>query len=199
VEVPPYYRVVPPELDAESRFDSAASVIRIKPGSGFGDGTHETTQLCLTALGAFVRAGFRPEIVLDFGAGSGILAVAAALTGARVEAVEIDAAALDGARLNARLNGVEQAIDFRQRLEQPARAFDLVLANVLLHVLMDFAEPLCARVSRRGRAVLSGLLGTDVPAILARYRPLLAPMRADVFERGEWRAVVFTGHAGDQT
>ena len=77
-------------------------------------------------------------------------------------------------------------------MSKPARRFDLVMANILSPVLLDHAEALCARQSRDGRMVLSGLVATDVPAILARFKPRLAPMKAETYERGEWRAVVFS-------
>jgi ribosomal protein L11 methyltransferase len=168
-------------------------ILRIHPTSAFGDGTHETTQLCLLGLGHFLRTGFRPKAVLDFGAGSGILAIAAASFGARVEAVEIDENASESARHNACLNGVADLIDFRTRLSEPSRPSSLVLANVVRKVLLDYATALCARQARDGKMILSGLLTTDVPEVLACYKPLLQPMAAQVYERREWRAVVFEG------
>jgi ribosomal protein L11 methyltransferase len=193
VDIPPYWKVVPPGVGAPAPgVDGSVSLIRIAPGVGYGTGTHETTQLCLLALGFLLRSGFAPRTALDFGAGSGILSIGAALSGARVEAVEIDERALDHARDNARLNGLETQIDCRTRLSQPAREFDLVFANILRSVLLEYAEDLCRRQSRRGRMILSGLVATDVPDVLARYKPLLAPMGAQVYERGEWRAIVFS-------
>jgi ribosomal protein L11 methyltransferase len=168
------------------------SLLRIKPGPGFGLGTHETTQLCLLGLGHLLRTGFKPQTVLDFGTGSGILAIGAALSGARVEAVEIDEMAIEHARENAALNDVDELIEFRTRTSEPARQFDLVFANIVYLVLLENAEALCARQLRSGRMILSGLFGTDVPGILARFKPLLIPMTAQVYERGEWRAVVFS-------
>lgn len=193
VEIPPYWKVLPPWTRPEAR-DRVEGVplLRVQPGAGFGDGTHASTQLCLLALGFFSRTTFRPATVLDFGTGSGILAIAAAKLGARVEAIDIDELALENARENARLNAVETFIECRTRLREPAHEFDFVLANILRSVLVESAEALCTRQSRTGRMILSGLVPTDVPSVLARYKPLLAPMRAQVYERGEWRAVVFS-------
>ena len=192
IDLPPYWRVLPPSVALSERGPvSNLSLLRIKPGRGFGVGNHETTQLCLLGLGHYLRTGPCPRTVLDFGAGSGILAVAAALSGAHVQAVEIDELAIENARENAALNGVEPLIEFRTHLSEPAEPFDLVLANILNKVLLDHADALCARQSRFGQMILSGLFGTDVPGILARYRPLLAPMTPEVYERGDWRAVVF--------
>jgi ribosomal protein L11 methylase PrmA len=73
-----------------------------------------------------------------------------------------------------------------------ARELDLVFANIVNPVLLEIGDALCARQSRHGRMTLSGLVATDVPSILARYKPLLAPMGAQVYERGDWRAIVFS-------
>jgi ribosomal protein L11 methyltransferase len=192
IDIPPFWRVLPAEIDPSTRGPLGnLTLIRIRAGHGFGIGTHETTQLCLLGLGHLLRTDPKPATVLDFGAGSGILAVAAALCGARVEAIEIDERAIENARENAALNGVESQIELRTHLSEPAPSFDLVLANILNQVLLAHAEQLCARQSRKGQMILSGLFGTDVPGILARYKPLLAPMTAEIYERGDWRAIAF--------
>ena len=193
IDVSPHWRVLPPWVEPEVQGHvDGVRLIRINPGAGFGLGTHETTQLCLLALGHFLRTGLRPATALDFGSGSGILAIGAALSGARVEAVEINERALENARENATLNHVEQLIEFRTQLTEPVREFDLVFANIVNPVLLEIGKALCARQSRHGRMTLSGLVATDVPSILARYKPLLAPMSAQVYERGDWRAIVFS-------
>src|SRR5512142_2344151 len=169
IDIPPFWRVLPPEVDPSTRGPSNnLSLLRIKPGHGFGIGTHETTQLCLLALGHLLRTGSRPRTVLDFGAGSGILAIAAALSGARGQAVEIDARSIENGRETAVLNGVAPLIEWRTQLSDPAPQFDIVLANILNRVLLEHAEQLCTRQARPGRMILSGLFGTDVPGILAR-------------------------------
>jgi ribosomal protein L11 methyltransferase len=189
IDVGSYWHVLPPWVDAP---DDDVPVIRIDPGGGaFGTGTHETTQLCLLAIGNLLRTGFRPETVLDFGSGSGILSIAAARFGARVEAVEIDPGSVERSEVNAALNDVAGLIEHRARMSEPARTYDLVAANILSSVLTLHADDVCQRVSRSGRLVLSGLVATDVPVILARYKPRLTGMKAQVFERGNWRAIVF--------
>jgi len=165
--------------------------ITIAPGKGFGDGRHETTQLCLLAIGYLLRSQIAPKRMLDFGAGNGILGIAAALTGAKVECVEIDEFALDEARRNAALNGVLSAFEFRTTLSAPPVTFELIGANILLSVLIDFAEQLTQRLATNGYLVLSGLTATDVPSLLGKYRSLLPQHRHNVFERGEWRAILF--------
>lgn len=192
VEIPPFWRVIPPWVEATSPSSAQVTVLRINPGRGFGIGNHETTQLCLLGFAHFLRAGFHPRTVLDFGSGSGILAIAAALSGASVHAVEIDDLAIDNARENAALNGVEHLITFHKELPEPAAPFDLVFANILNRVLLTYAEALSARQSRSGRMILSGLFGTDVPGVLSCYRQLLEGMQPSVHEREDWRAIVFS-------
>ncbi len=198
IEIPPYFRVLPPDMPPNAFGPPGnMTLLRLKSGIGFGVGTHETTQLCLLAMGHFLRSGSQPCSVLDFGAGSGILAIGAALSGARVEAIENHLPSLENARENVSLNGVDTRVDLRTELSEPPRTFDLVIANILNRVLLEFAEPLCQRLSRHGRMILSGLVATDVPSILGRYRPLLESMVAQVHERGDWRAIVFA--PGSQT
>ena len=164
------------------------------PGAGFGTGEHPTTHLCLQALGFLLERVARPARVLDFGTGSGILAVGAALAGALVEAVEIDAQALAHARDNASLNGVSRTIDFRSAMSRDGAVFDIVMANILQGVLVKHAAELCVRLSRGGHLVLSGLTAPDVPAVVAAYQPMLGHLRWDVYARDEWRAILFSAH-----
>lgn len=186
IELAPYWTITAPGEVAGGRGTS----IVLEPGAGWGTGAHPSTVLCLQALGYLSRR--RPERVLDFGAGSGILAIGAALFGATVDAVEIDPAALEHARRNAALNRVEHALTYSTTLREPPEVFDLVVANILRPILVDFAPALAARTSRAGHLVLAGLVATDVPFIVAAYAPLLAPMAPRVYERGEWRCVVFS-------
>lgn len=192
IDLAPYWQVLPPwKGDA---IIPGRRILRINPGAGFGTGTHETTQLCLTALAEAhaSRAGLFKGDCLDFGSGSGILAIGAALLGAQVDAVEIDELAIDNARENARLNGVESMIRYSKNLP-PARAYPIVIANILKPVLMEFAPALCARLSAGGLLVLSGLVDADVEPIVARFESLLPPGFAAprVGVNGEWRSVVF--------
>lgn len=184
IDVPPFWRIRPP-LGA---IDGGVPLF-VQPGAGFGDGAHETTQLCLQAIAAGPRTpGYR---VLDFGAGSGILAIAAARLGAVVDAVEIDEAALEHARENARSNEVASRIHFRRRLDESMGPYDLILANILREVLLREAEQLVGRLGRGKMLALSGLVATDVPEIIARYSAALDGRRPQVHRRGEWCAVVF--------
>jgi len=172
------------------------TTIFIEPGVGFGTGLHETTRLCLVALAAWHRGGGPLERVLDYGAGSGILGIAAAVLGARaVDAVEIDATVHAAILSNAARNGVADRV--RVAAAPPhAAACDLVLANIVAPVLLEQAPILCDRVRRgpggrpAGCLVLSGLRGDDVDRVADRYAAALgvAPTRSAL---GDWHGLRF--------
>jgi ribosomal protein L11 methyltransferase len=150
--------------------DPTAVNVRLDPGLAFGTGSHPTTRLCLRWLDRRLAAG---ASVIDYGCGSGVLAIAARLLGAgEVTGVDIDAQAVAASRANASLNGVD--IDFC-----PPEAFrpvpaDVVVANILANPLCVLA-PLIAGCARPGGAVvLSGILAAQREAVEAAYRPWLA-------------------------
>lgn len=181
VDVPPRFAIVPVGLVAPpSRIP-----ILITPSVAFGDGSHETTCLCLQAVGALAPRD-RAWRMLDFGSGTGVLAIGAVKLGARAVGVEISELAIAAARENARLNGVE--IAFVRSL--PDERFDLVVGNILRGVLVDNASEVLHRVAEGGTLVLSGLASTDVPDVSARYAKETG-RRPEVYERGEWRALVW--------
>ena len=199
VEIPPYWRVVPPWTDPVTVAKSASEkVLKINPGAGFGTGTHETTQLCMEALaGVSRKPGFR---VLDFGSGSGILSIAAAMVGGEVDAVEIDPLAIDNAIDNARLNQLEDRIHTMQYLDGAPGPYPVVIANILKPILLQFSDDLVSRMDLNTPGgpvlILSGLVEKDVEPVLGRYTQLLearAPgkWKSRVLTRGEWRAIVF--------
>jgi ribosomal protein L11 methyltransferase len=177
LEIPPRFRVADAPAEADAR------TIVLAPSRAFGDGTHETTRMCVQALAAF--APRRAFTMLDVGSGTGILAIAAAKLGGTPLGVEIDEAANEAARRNARLNGF--GIGFRATW--PEGTFDVVVANILRDVLLELAPAITSRAG--GLLVLSGLVSTDVPAILARYSPLRGDRRPEIFERDAWRALVW--------
>lgn len=165
----------------------------IEPGCGFGTGVHETTRLCLAALADRVRGGGRLARVLDFGSGSGILAIAAALRGAeRVTAVEIDGRTHDAIRENCRRNGVGERVDVLAEVPEAASLHDLVFANIVPAVLLEHAERLCDLVGRSpgGCLVLSGLLADEVGPVADRYARLLATSPRQT-QLGEWHCLQF--------
>ena len=146
--------------------DPAAISLIIDPGLAFGTGTHPTTRLCLTWLDANLRGG---ESVLDYGCGSGILAIAAIKLGAaRAAGVDIDATALVAARHNAMQNRVE--VQFENAAQVASAVHDIVLANILAHPL-ELLAPLLARATRGGgRIVLAGILEHQAESVRDAYR-----------------------------
>ena len=149
--------------------DAAAINLSLDPGLAFGTGSHPTTRLCLQWLARELRAG---ESVLDYGCGSGILAIAACRLGAsRVFGTDIDTQALAASEANARRNHVSPVFLSPDRLaaEDPT-PFDVVVANILANPLQILAPALAARVKRDGRILLSGILETQSDALLAEYR-----------------------------
>lgn len=143
----------------------AAARVRIDPGLAFGTGSHPTTRLVLRFLERFVRGG---ERVLDYGCGSGILAIAAARLGAGpIDAVDVDPQAIDVTGANARANGVTVAASLPERLA-PGR-YDLVVANILARPLIDLAPELSARARPGARIALSGILESQADEVRAAY------------------------------
>jgi ribosomal protein L11 methyltransferase len=170
---------VPPDPEALS--------IVLDPGMAFGTGTHPTTQLCLEWLSTNLVAG---ESMLDYGCGSGILAIAAAKLGASpVFGVDIDEQALSAAAENARRNCVEVALI---HASQPLRIqFDRVIANILANPLVMLAPLLASLTKPGGRLVLSGVLSSQVERLEQAYRPFMNLGPAG--EREGW--VVLEGRA----
>ena len=155
--------------------DEQAVVVRLDPGIAFGTGTHPTTRLCLAWLDETQLHG---ASVLDYGCGSGLLAITAAKLGAgAVVGVDIDPQALEAARSNSCLNGVDASYTDSHGLSQSATTFDVVLANILSNPLKLLAPALLARVAPGGFLVLSGILerqSDGVGAAFARYDPSMA-------------------------
>lgn len=145
--------------------DPAAINIRLDPGLAFGTGSHPSTLLCLRWLAGNLRPG---ASVLDYGCGSGILAIAAAKLGAaRVAGIDIDPQAIATSRDNAAANGVAAQFVFPDEL--PAMAFDVLVANILANPLEVLAPLLAGRVRIGGLLVLAGILEAQVGAVAAAY------------------------------
>lgn len=145
--------------------DPAAIVVRLDPGLAFGTGSHVSTRLVLQYLERNMRAG---ERVLDYGCGSGILAVVAGKLGAgEIVATDIDPQALETSLANAADNGV--VLDVTAPESLPRGAFDLVLANILAGPLIALEPVLAARTRAGGRIVLSGILESQAAEVAAAY------------------------------
>lgn len=162
-------------------------VIRLDPGLAFGSGTHPTTALCLEWLDGHDSRG---QTVLDFGCGSGILAIAAALDGAEtVIAVDHDPQALQATRDNAERNGVASRIQTCLPEEFQPQAFDVVLANILAGPLIELAPRLIQCLAPEGRLVLSGVLREQAEAVGQAYRGALR--EAGLHFREDWTRLDF--------
>jgi ribosomal protein L11 methyltransferase len=149
--------------------DPGACNVRIDPGIAFGTGTHPTTRLCLAWIDANLAPG---RSVLDFGCGSGILSISAALLGAaHVVGVDIDPQAVAASRQNAQRNGVLARYTTPEHLaaEDPNQ-FDLVVANILANPLVLLAPTLVRQVRPGGTILLSGILDRQAGAVMDAYR-----------------------------
>ncbi len=161
--------------------DPSAINIRLDPGVAFGTGTHPTTRLCLRWLLEHPPHGAR---VLDYGCGSGVLAIAAARLGA-AEAIgtDIDAQALAAARTNSERNRVSAQYTRPDLL--PAGPFDVVLANILANPLRVLAPVLLGRVAPGGALVLSGVLARQADELIGAYRQIDAAVPLAVWAKDE--------------
>lgn len=144
-----------------------AVVLRLDPGLAFGTGSHPTTRLCLQWLDRHLRPG---ERVLDYGCGSGILAVTAGLLGAGpITGVDIDPQAVSASRDNAIANGV--VATFHEPDDAPIAPADVVVANILANPLRVLAPLICGLAKSGGRIVLSGILADQAESVREAYRP----------------------------
>jgi len=147
--------------------DPAAVVVRLDPGLAFGTGTHPTTALCLAFLDSENLQGRR---VLDYGCGSGVLAIAALLLGAAsATGVDIDPQALIAANSNAAGNGVGSRLALRPGSADCGSGYDIVVANILAGPLVEMAPRLAACIAPGGRLALSGILTSQADAVQAAY------------------------------
>lgn len=161
-------------VPAEAALSAAQStheaiVLRLDPGLAFGTGAHPTTALCLEWLdGAELTA----QRVLDYGCGSGVLAIAALLLGAAAaDALDLDPQALQATAANARANQVREKLKLVDAGELQEQHYDLVLANILSGPLLQLAPALCRCLRVGGQLVLSGLLESQAAEVRAAYEP----------------------------
>lgn len=154
----------------------AKQVIRLDPGLAFGTGTHPTTCMCLRWI-ARARSPGTLGRVLDYGCGSGILAIAAAMHGAsHVDALDIDPVAIATAQRNALANGVEI---HSGGPEIASGRYNTVLANILATPLKVLAPLLCARIAPAGHLVLAGILERQADQLMRSYAPYVKLEIAD--------------------
>jgi ribosomal protein L11 methyltransferase len=163
VEITPDFWIVPTWHQPPSQ---AKRFIRLDPGLAFGTGTHPTTRMCLRWIASQTQPSLR---VLDYGCGSGILAIAAALHGTQsVDAVDIDEAAIASTLLNAKANGVTLQAGLSERA---VGVYDTVLANILATPLKVLAPLLCSHVKPTGHLVLAGILERQAQELQLAYAP----------------------------
>lgn len=173
VEITPEFWIVPTWHEPPA---AARRVLRLDPGLAFGTGTHPTTRMCLRWIARHKPDGNWGR-VLDYGCGSGILAIAAAKHGAtEVDAVDIDPAAVTATGDNARANDVS----LRAGLPDAAAGlYETVLANILATPLKMLAPLLCAHVAPGGSLVLAGILSRQADELRTVYAPHLVLQVAD--------------------
>lgn len=185
VEITPSFWIVPSWHEPP---EGARHVIRLDPGLAFGTGTHPTTRMCLRWIARNADSlGNHWARALDYGCGSGILAIGAALHGARgIDAVDIDPAAVAATQANAQANGVELHAGLP---EACSGQYPLVLANILATPLKLLAPLLCGHLQSGGRLVLAGILERQAEELQAAYAPWL-PLQVSDQEDG-W--ILMTG------
>lgn len=167
------------------------TVIKLDPGAAFGTGAHATTYLCLQLLEKYVTP---QKIMLDIGTGSGILAVAASLLGAKESfGVDIDELSVKTARENAERNGVSHSVSFRvgDLAEKVNGKYDIVCANIVADVIMRLFESAAQYMKDDGLLIVSGIIdmrAREVEASAARHGFKIK----ESLEREEWHAYVLT-------
>ena len=176
------------ELPAEANHAEAA-VVRLDPGLAFGSGTHPTTALCLRWLDRLAGEGkLEDATVLDFGCGSGILALAALKLGAaKAVGVDNDPQALISTFDNAARNQVEQRLAVYLPQDEPVARYPVVVANILASALDALADTLAARVAPGGCIALSGILHGQEDELLSRYRQWFDGLVAT--QDGDWMRI----------
>ncbi|MGC9561770.1 MAG: 50S ribosomal protein L11 methyltransferase [Brachymonas sp.] len=169
VDITPTFWIVPSwhEAPAEAR-----QIMRLDPGLAFGTGTHPTTRMCLRWI-----AHHAAELghVLDYGCGSGILAIGAALFGAHpIDAVDIDPAAVESTLANAAANHVTLRAGLPDLVDPPAAAYQTVIANILATPLKVLAPLLCSHLQAGGHLVLAGILERQAEELQQAYAPYVS-------------------------
>lgn len=166
VEITPEFWIVPSWHETPAQ---ATKVMRLDPGLAFGTGTHPTTRMCLRWIAGRQQAWPR---VLDYGCGSGILAIGAGLLGASgIDAVDIDPAAIVSTQANAAANSVRLTAGMPEAAQG---VYPLVIANILASPLKLLAPLLCAHVAPGGHLILAGILARQADELKAAYAPWLA-------------------------
>ncbi|MBJ6983397.1 50S ribosomal protein L11 methyltransferase [Luteimonas sp. MC1750] len=178
--------IVPWNRDLPADAGADAAVVRLDPGLAFGSGTHPTTALCLRWLDGLAGDGMLDGVrVLDFGCGSGILALAALKLGAaHATGIDNDPQALQATADNAQRNGVDARMAVHAPGDAPAGTWPVVVANILAAALDTLADTIAGCVAPGGRLALSGILDGQQAPLLARYGEWFEQLRVEV--DGDW-------------
>ena len=148
--------------------ESGKICMTLDPGLAFGTGTHPTTALCLEWLASH---DLTDKVVIDFGCGSGILAVAAVLMGARfAHAIDIDPQAIEATRYNAEKNGVADKIAYYLPEQFEAMQADVVVANILALPLIELSAQIVSLLANPGSLILSGILNEQAESVVSAYQ-----------------------------
>ena len=162
--------------------DADAVVVKLDPGLAFGTGTHATTALCLEWLDGLA---LQNKTMLDYGCGSGVLAIAALKLGcSNAVAMDIDLQAVTATKLNAKRNGVDELLSVTMHADTITGEFDIVVANILAGPLIELAGQIAAHVKSGCLLALSGILSEQVGEVLTAYRPWIEFDDAIELEQG---------------
>jgi len=185
--------IIPPWITIE---ETERTVIVLEPGMAFGTGLHPSTRLCLEAMENILQPG---DNILDIGCGTGILSIAAVLLGANhVLAVDTDEIAVQATRENAERNRVAEHIRVESGsleqvkiLQTETQKNDLIVANILSHILMDLIQSgLATYVNPKGRIILSGILAEQVEPLVNLAAAADLEL-IDVRSEKDWRGLIF--------
>lgn len=188
--------VIQPSWEATPSFATPDdTIIRIEPGSAFGTGTHETTQLCLSALQKYIT---KDTTILDAGCGSGILAIAALLSGAKSAfCLDIDPSAVEVTRENAAENGIdEEKLQVRQanilqsdEAIEGIQTYDIVVANILADVIISLSSVIGNYMREGGILITSGILTEKAEAVRNALRQQKFAL-VEESTQGEWVCII---------
>ena len=165
INISDHLRIIPPWI-ADAGF--SGKTIIIEPGSGFGTGSHPTTQLCIKWMETHLSSG---ASVLDYGCGSGILSIAAKMMGAKTSlGIDNDYQALRNAERNKDLNSVDIELLHTSNYKNIFK-FDIIIANILLKTIISLKEKLLSSLNANGKLLITGILNDQAKEIISAFSP----------------------------